>query len=118
MERRSAARFKLKLRVDILEVDGEPVQVVGKTRDMSSAGVNLTAPVRIERGSQVVYTIRLSESPPPVYIRCNGVVVRTQPRGTAGSHEIVLTMQKYAFLSALKHDQEIETHASIPSAQA
>ena len=113
MERRSAARFKLKLRVDILEVDGDPVRVVGKTRDMSSAGVNLRSPVRIERGSRVVYTIRLSENPPPVYIRCNGVVVRTQPLGTAGSHEIVLTMEKYSFLSATKHDQAMDPPDSI-----
>jgi hypothetical protein len=86
-----------------------------QTRDISSAGVCFLSPIPIEPGSRIEYVITLSDSTPPVHIRCLGKVLRSQrpvPSGgasidetpdetvdrTIGKYEVAVTMERYQFI--------------------
>jgi hypothetical protein len=72
------------------------------TRDISSGGVCFTSRFAVEVGSRIDYVITLSDSNPPVRIRCLGKVLRSPKASGDGSSgdifEVAVTMERYQFV--------------------
>src|SRR5215469_14127334 len=81
VEQRRAQRYKLQLPLEIVRLGGRRVNRTEKTRDISSGGVCFVSADEIEVGGRIEYLITLSDSNPPVKIRCLGKVLRSmRPR--------------------------------------
>ncbi|MEP6716400.1 MAG: PilZ domain-containing protein [Terriglobia bacterium] len=98
MENRRAQRYNLELPLQILEVGGTRVSRVERTRDISSGGVSFTSPDEVEVGGRIEYVITLSNSTPPVRIRCLGKVLRSRQSSAETGFEVAVSMDRYQFL--------------------
>ena len=92
----------MQLPLQIVQVGGQKVDRVEKTRDISSGGVCFVSPLDVEVGHRIEYLITLSGSHPPVRIRCLGKVLRSsQPPVPSGPEfEVAVTMERYQFVRA------------------
>ena len=95
IEQRKSQRFDLRLPFELLGGTARP-KSKGETRNLSSAGVLFTAPIRVEIGDSIEYVITLPKVPGSrvdVRLRCMGKVVR----GEAPS-AFAATMERYEFV--------------------
>jgi hypothetical protein len=109
LEQRRTQRYRLRLPLQIVQVDDQRVDREEQTRDISSGGVSFLSPVEIEVGGRIEYLITLSETNPPVRIRCLGKVLRSNhlvPNNDR-EFEVAVTMERYQFVRA----EEFETLA-------
>jgi hypothetical protein len=85
-----------------LQVGGQKVDRIEKTRDISSGGVCFTSPLGVAVGGRIEYLITLSGSHPPVRIRCLGKVLRSSqpPAPSSPEFEVAVTMERYQFVRA------------------
>jgi hypothetical protein len=92
----------LQLPLQILQVGDQRVDREEKTRDISSGGVCFLSAVEIEVGGRIEYLITLSESTPPVRIRCLGKVLRSNNPAPSSRREfeVAVTMERYQFVRA------------------
>jgi hypothetical protein len=113
VEQRRAQRYKLQLPLEIIRLGGRRVSRTEKTRDISSGGVCFVSADNMEVGGRIEYLITLSNSNPPVKIRCLGKVLRSMPPRHAMSaeadrsvvreeenayYEVACTMERYSFV--------------------
>ena len=84
--RRLAERYPLQLRVEL--PDG-----IGRTRDVSTAGVYLVTDRWYGIGESMEFTLVFPEppAPPPVRLRCQGTVVRVEPREAEVGLAVMMT---------------------------
>ncbi|MDE3196533.1 MAG: PilZ domain-containing protein, partial [Acidobacteriota bacterium] len=80
---------------------------VEQTRDISSGGVCFHSSIGVEVGGRIEYLITLSESTPPVRIRCLGKVLRSRKPASDGPFEVAVTMERYQFV----RPDEVEAEA-------
>jgi hypothetical protein len=80
-ERRRAERLPLRLPVRVVKLRQESVEIVARTRDLSSAGAYFVVAEGSPRtGSPIEFYVTLDDSPEkPVELRCRGRVVRVEP---------------------------------------
>jgi hypothetical protein len=100
LEQRRAQRYKLQLPLQILQLGDRQVDRVELTKDISSGGVLFESPHQIEPGGRIEYIITLSNTNPPVRIRCLGKVLRSQKpaEGRDLQWEVAVTMDRYHFV--------------------
>ena len=109
MEQRRAPRYRMQLRLLIIQIGAEKVNRVEETRDISSGGVCFLSREQVEVGGRIEYLITLSGSNPPVIIRCLGKVLRSRKQDDSGaSFEVAVTMERYQFM----HSQDAEMAAA------
>ena len=99
------------LPLHILQLGENRVDLAVKTRDISTGGVCFFSDDTVEIGGRIEYLITLSDTTPPVRIRCLGKVLRSQRRSEVAvdSFEIAVTMDRYEFV---KSDQTPEATAA------
>ena len=100
MEQRRAQRYRMQLPLQIVQVGAAKVNRTEHTRDISSGGVCFLSHEDVEVGGRIEYLITLSGSNPPVRIRCQGKVLRSQNQGSLPTpFEVAVTMERYQFMS-------------------
>jgi hypothetical protein len=103
LDQRRAHRYRLQLPLRIVQLGGQKVNRIEKTRDISSSGVSFLSPTNVEVGGRIEYLITLSVSNPSVRIRCLGKVLRSSPPSVQDSSkefEVAVTMERYQFVRA------------------
>ena len=103
MEQRRTQRYKLQLPMEIVRLGSRRVSRNEKTRDISSGGVCFVTADDVEVGGRIEYLVTLTDSNPPVKIRCLGKVLRSMPPRqlqAAGPavREVACTMERYSFV--------------------
>jgi len=118
LEQRQTQRYSLALPFRIIQLGDKQVNRTEQTRDISSAGVCFLSPTPIEPGGRIEYVITLSDSTPPVHIRCLGKVLRSQQPVSSGSasmdktvdqYEVAVTMDRYQFIRPEESDSKQTT---------
>jgi hypothetical protein len=73
-----------------------------RTRDISTGGVCFFSDDRVEVGGRIEYLVTLSDTNPPVRIRCLGKVLRSHKVEEPANEnfEIAVTMERYQFVRA------------------
>lgn len=99
VDRRGPRRFSLSLEMKIVEINGEPVARMARTRNLSSGGgVSLLCGESLSVGSVVRYFVTLSPPPQLVRLSAAGRVVRCidhQSDVKGEAFEIAVTMDSY-----------------------
>jgi hypothetical protein len=103
LEKRKSKRFELKLPFQLLREGVEPVQVEGRTHNLSSGGVLFSSPAQLVVGEPIEYVITLpaKKGEGSVRLRCMGKVVRTHPHipgEESRHHAVAATLERYEFL--------------------
>lgn len=99
VDRRGQRRFSLSLEMKIVDINGQPVVHMARTRNLSSGGgVSFLCGESLSVGSVIRYFVTLS--PPPQLVRLSGAgrIVRCVERSTDvknESFEIAVTMDTY-----------------------
>lgn len=90
----------MQLPLHILQLGDERVTRSVKTRDISTGGVCFFSDHKVEVGGRIEYLITLSDTNPPVRIRCLGKVLRSLKRdeAPAANFEVAVTMERYQFI--------------------
>jgi hypothetical protein len=106
LEQRRAQRYQLQLPLQIVQLGDRRVNRIELTRDISSGGVSFLSPVEIESGNKIEYLITLSDTTPPVRIRCLGKVLRSDLHLGASepAWEVAVTMDRYQFVRSEKEE--------------
>ena len=91
MEQRRKIRFPLRLKLDLVQPNAEPLTF--RTIDISSGGVRFLAEQNIPVGNTIEFWVTLVESPRAVNIRCNGRVVRNLK--SQSGFEIAATVERH-----------------------
>ena len=112
MEQRRTQRFQLHLPLHILQLGENRVDLAVKTRDISTGGVCFFCDDTVEIGGRIEYLITLSETTPPVRIRCLGKVLRSQKRSEVADNnfEVAVTMDRYQFVKPGEALEPTPTH--------
>lgn len=99
VDRRGQRRFSLSLEMKIVEINGQPVARVARTRNVSSGGgVSFLCGESLSVGSIIRYFVTLSAPPQLVRLSGAGRVVRCierQPPAKGETFEIAVTMDNY-----------------------
>jgi hypothetical protein len=96
IEQRKNQRFELKLPFEIIRGGAGPKNVVGETKNVSSAGVLFTLEIPIEIGQPIEYFITLpkaSGTRVDVRLRCVGKVLRGDSDASFAA-----TLERYEFI--------------------
>ena len=93
--RRRAERYPLKLQVEL-------AHGAGMTRDVSIAGVYFVTDQPYRAGDSIEFTLVFAEAAPPaaIRLRCQGKVVRIEPREAAGEVGLAVQITSYTFTTA------------------
>jgi hypothetical protein len=99
LERRGPRRFSLSLEMKIVDINGQPVARMARTRNMSSGGgVSFLCGESLSVGSIIRYFVTLAAPPQLVRLSGAGRVVRCIEREAAAkgeAFEIAVTMDTY-----------------------
>jgi hypothetical protein len=110
MEQRRTPRQHVELPLRILELDGQPVNWAGQTRDISLGGVSFSIESQLTAGKAITYVVTLSSSAPPVQIRCLGKVLRCRKTDSAPAKslcEVAVGMERYTFIRREEVEPEL-----------
>lgn len=90
----------MQLPLHILQVGEDRVIREVQTRDISTGGVCFLSENKVEVGGRIEYLITLSNTNPPVRIRCLGKVLRSEKRDEPSTEnfEVAVTMERYQFV--------------------
>jgi hypothetical protein len=109
-DQRRSRRFELRLPFELIREGSKPLQEVGETKNMSSAGVLFTSGVELEIGSPIEYFVTLqsgSEDDESVRLHCVGKVVRKHQDGELEQDEkavsMAATLERYEFVRPSKN---------------
>ncbi len=101
-EQRTTRRFSLRLPLSVKYGEGDTLEKVAHTRDVSARGVCFYMDSSIAEGSDIEFTltlppeITLTES---IRVHCKGRVVRVEPAAPGGKVGIAAIIDRYEFLA-------------------
>ena len=110
----------MQLPLHILQLGGAQVTRSVKTRDISTGGVCFFSDDFVEVGGRIEYLITLSNTNPPVRIRCLGKVLRSQKREEVDTSdfEVAVTMERYQFVKPEENPAMAAANATTETAAA
>ena len=103
IEQRRYKRFDLRLPLEVVRKNFEPVAAAGQTRNLSAGGVLFATKLDVEVGQPIEYVIRFpTESPEGtnVNLHCLGKVVRLEKTISENGELLSLvaaTLERYEF---------------------
>ena len=105
------------LPLHIVQVGEDRVDRIVKTRDISTGGVCFFSDNTVDIGGRIEYLITLSDTNPPVRIRCLGKVLRSDRRdampvaSATDNFEVAVTMDRYQFVKQEEVPQAVPVSA-------
>ena len=105
-ERRRSRRFAIELPVEIIKLSNKTVDLVGQTRDVSSAGACFTVQTeQVKEGAPIEFFVTLQGSmfdlptTGEVRLRCRGRIIRQEALSeSANGRNVAATIDRYQFV--------------------
>ena len=105
-ERRRSRRFAIELPVEIIKLSNQTVDLVGQTRDVSSAGACFTVQTEeVREGAPIEFFVTLQGSmfdlpaTGEVRLRCRGRIIRQEALSeSANGRSVAATIDRYQFV--------------------
>lgn len=100
-ERRRTRRFDLTLPIRIVRLRQEDVDLVGRTRDLSSHGAYFVVSGEVEPGAPIEFFVTLqgdNGSEHKVRLRCRGYVTRLDKLEASNRTGVATTIDRYQFI--------------------
>jgi hypothetical protein len=100
-ERRKSQRFDLTLPIHIVRLREQDVNLVGRTRDVSSTGAYFVVSADFDEGTPIEFLVTLQggvSSISRVMLRCLGRVTRAEKLPDDGHLGVAATIDRYQFV--------------------